>query len=73
MVDNFYYFDKSTKRKNGYAEYCGFCDTEYQKILKHASTRWLSLEKTIDRTLRQYSGLRSYFLSEGTASSKNSI
>lgn len=65
MVDNFYYFDKSTKRKSGLAEYCTFCDTQYRKILKHVNTRWLSLEQAVDRTLRQYPSLQSYFLSEG--------
>ena len=64
MVDNFFYFDKSTKRKNGLSEYCTFCDTEYRHILKHVSTRWLSLEVAIERTLKQFAGLRSYFLSE---------
>lgn len=64
MVDNFYFFDKSTKRKSGLAEYCTFCDIQYRKILKHVSTRWLSLELAIDRTLRQYPALQSFFLSE---------
>ena len=66
MVDNFYFFDKSCKRKSNLADYCSFCDTEYRKIIKHVSTRWLSLEKVVERTLKQYAGLRSYFLSEGT-------
>ena len=39
--------------------------TEYRRVLKHVSTRWLSLEMVIERTLRQYDGLKSYFLSEG--------
>ena len=65
MVDNYYYFDKSSKRKNELADYCGFCDTEYRRVLKHVSTRWLSLEIAVERTLRQYQGLKSYFLSEG--------
>jgi hypothetical protein len=63
VVDNYFYFDKSTKRKNGLSEYCAFCDTEYHKILKHVNTRWLSLEAAIERTLKQLPGLRSYFLS----------
>ena len=66
MIDNYYYFDKSTKRKAELVEYCVFCDTEYRKILKHVSTRWLTLELTVDRTLRVYPGLKSYFGSEGT-------
>ena len=67
MIDNFYYFDKSTKRKNGLSEYFAFCDTEYRKVLKHVSTRWLSLERAVNRTLQQYPGLRSYFLAESDA------
>ena len=54
MVDNFYYFDKSSKRKSGYAQFCYFCDTEYRKLLKHVSTRWLSLEQAIDRVLKVF-------------------
>ena len=64
MVDTFYYFDKSTKRKNGLSEYCTFCDVEFRQIIKHVSTRWLSLEAAVSRTLRQYPALRSYFVSE---------
>ena len=34
----------------------------YRAIIKHVSTRWLSLELAIDRSLRQYTSLKSYFL-----------
>jgi len=44
MVDLYYWFDKSTKRKNGLVEFCDFCDTQYREIMKHVSTCWLSLE-----------------------------
>lgn len=64
MVDVFYWFNYSTKRKSVLAEYAEFCDQEYRKILKYVSTRWLSLEKAITRVLKQYVSLRSYFLSE---------
>ncbi len=65
MIDIFYYFDKSTKRKAELNEYCIFCSVEYRKILKHVNTRWLSLEKVVMRTLQEYSALRSYFISCG--------
>jgi len=65
MIDNFYHLDKSSKRKNESADFCSFCDVEYRKILKHVNTRWLSLKMAITRTLQQYSGLKSYFLSQG--------
>ena len=39
LVDIYFWFDKSSKRKNLLKEYCTFCDTEYRKIVKHVSTR----------------------------------
>lgn len=65
MMDTYYYFDQSTKRKNSLADYSVFCNVEIRKLLKHVSVRWLSLETTISRVLQQYPALRSYFISEG--------
>ena len=64
MVDTFYYFDKSTKRKNGLSDYCTFCDVEFRRVLKYVSTRWLSLESVVSRVLLQYAALQTYFQSE---------
>ena len=64
LIDIFFWFDKSTKRKSSLQEYCCFCDIEYRKIIKHVSTRWLSLLTAIERVLKQFSGLKSYFMSE---------
>ncbi|XP_041470149.1 uncharacterized protein LOC121419757 [Lytechinus variegatus] len=63
-IDIFYWFDKSTKRKAALLDYCIFCDQEYRRVLKHVNTRWLSLETAVSRILKQYAGLKSYFLSE---------
>jgi hAT family C-terminal dimerisation region len=63
VIDSFYWFDKSTKRKNELNEFCEFCDFEYKQVLKHVSTRWLSLETAITRILKMYEPLKSYFLS----------
>ena len=38
-IDLYYWFDKSTKRKNELQSYCEFCDQEYRAIIKHVSTR----------------------------------
>lgn len=65
VIDLFYWFDKSTKRKACLAEYCTFCDTSYREIVKHVNTRWLSLERAVGRVLQQFAALRSYCLSEG--------
>ena len=68
MIDIFYHFDKSTKRKAELDDYCTFCNVEFRQVLKHVSTRWLSLELAVTQTLQQYPALRSYFLSDGTHS-----
>ena len=63
LIDLYNWFDKSTKRKNKLAEFCSFCNTEYRQVVKHVSTRWLSLECAVKRSLKQYVSLQSYFLS----------
>ena len=63
LVDIYYWFDKSTKRKNHLLSFCEFCDITYKQIVKHISVHWLSLECAVERTLKQYVALRSYFLS----------
>lgn len=62
-VDIYYWFDKSTKRKQSLSDFCAFCDTAYADMIKHTSTRWLSLESAVSRILQKYAGLKSYFLS----------
>ena len=69
-VDLYYWFEKSTKRKNCLRSYCEFCDQEYRSIIKNVSTRWLSLETAINRCLKQYPSLKSYFLSEDDAAAR---
>lgn len=66
MIDLFYWFDRSTKRKSALSSYCTFCDLVYRDIIKHVHTRWLSLENAVNRVLLQYivRALKSYFLSE---------
>uniref|UniRef100_H3AWC3 Uncharacterized protein n=1 Tax=Latimeria chalumnae TaxID=7897 RepID=H3AWC3_LATCH len=64
LIDLLHYFDKSTKRQASLKEYCGFCDQEYRKVLKYGATRWLSREVCIDRALKQYPTLQSYFASQ---------
>ena len=63
-VDVFLWFDYSTKRKNLLAEFCQFCDIEYRKLIKYMSVRWLNLETVVQRLLKQYEALKSYFESE---------
>ena len=56
VIDRYYWFDKSTKRKNELQSFCTFCDISYKSLVKHITTRWLSLEIAIDRALKQLPG-----------------
>lgn len=46
--------------KEKYKEYLDFCDGDPSKLLKHSSTRWLSLEKCVKRLLHHWPALTSY-------------
>ena len=70
VIDLFYWFDKSTKRKNGLQSYCTFCNQDYRSIVKHVSTRWLSLEVAVQRSLKQLASLTSYFKSENESQAR---
>jgi hypothetical protein len=63
-VDLYYWFDKSTKRKGALKEYFEFCNTEYEGVIKYISVRWLCIEHCLDRELKKYVALKSYFCSE---------
>ena len=64
-VDLFFWFDKSTERKNTLKEYYEFCDSECEDVINYGSTHWLSLERYINRELKKYTGLKLHFFSEG--------
>ena len=64
LIDIYYYLDKSSKRYLSLQSWQSLCDTEVQKILKHVSTRWLSLTKCIDRLITQWEPLKGFFKDE---------
>ena len=72
FVDLFYFFEKSAKRKEDFREFQHFTDTKQFKIIKHCKTRWLSLEKAVNRVLQQWPALYAYFdyVSENDHSSR---
>ena len=63
-VDVYYWFDESSKYKCTIKEYYDFCDLEYADLIKFISTRRLCLELCVNREIKKYSGLKSYFQSE---------
>ncbi|GBP52106.1 PRADC1-like protein [Eumeta japonica] len=48
------HFSRSTKRQNKLKEFQDFFKVDIHKILSPATTRWLSLEACVNRTLEQY-------------------
>jgi hypothetical protein len=64
LVDIWYYLDKSSKRHQELEKFKSMCGTENRKILKHVSTRWLSLGACLDRLLMQWDALYEYFKAE---------
>lgn len=56
------HFSRSSQRQHVLVEYQGFLNIEIQKILRPASTRWLSLEACIARLIAQREALILYFI-----------
>ena len=54
MVDLFYYFNKSSKRKGKLKEYHEFCNQEYREVLKYIFIKWLLLEKCINKAVLKH-------------------
>ena len=47
LIDVYYYLDKSSKRQSFFKEIHFLHDVKQGKILKHISTRWLSIKKCL--------------------------
>ena len=63
VIDLYYHFRRSAKRKAQLREYIEFNNNAMRKIIKHVSTKWLSLGKSLEGTLKQWDSLESYFIS----------
>lgn len=63
LIEVYYHFHHSVKSIATLKEYAEFCAVEYRSILKHCETRWLSLTRSIKRTLDMWEPLVSYFTS----------
>ena len=64
LVDVYYYLEKSTKRHQNLKKCRVLCGASTRKILKHVSTRWLSLGRCIDRLLEHWTPLEVFVESE---------
>jgi hypothetical protein len=59
------HFSISANRRVELQDFFNFVDLEYHGIMRHVSTRWLSLGPAIDRLLLSWPALISYFKSLG--------
>lgn len=57
------HFSTSAKRREQLIEFCNFAQTEFKEILRHITTRWLSINPCVERLLTNWAALCSYFLS----------
>ncbi|CAH0406173.1 unnamed protein product [Chilo suppressalis] len=60
----FNYFSVYTVRTEALKEFCDYVELNYQPLLRHSKTRWLSLFPCIERILKLYPALKEYFLSQ---------
>ena len=60
VIDTYYHFRRSVKRKAQLRDFMEFNNNEVRKVIKHVSTRWLSLGRCIERTLKQWDSLKSF-------------
>lgn len=60
----FGYFHIFTVRVERLKGFCEFVGQEYHNILRHCNVRWLSMLPALERVLKMYLPLKSFFLSE---------
>ena len=65
QVDLYYFFKRSTCRKDILLESMDFVGCKLENFTKFVSTRWLSLEICCDKKFKRYEALNSMFLSRG--------
>lgn len=57
------HFSTSAKRRESLKDFCEFCDVEFRDIVRHVTTRWLSLNPAITWLMQTWTALKSYFIS----------
>ncbi|XP_023968915.2 uncharacterized protein LOC101952564 isoform X4 [Chrysemys picta bellii] len=65
VINVFSEFSSSEKTISELKEFFDFMETEYSEILPHISTRFLTLFTAVDRLLKSWPALKSYFVSKG--------
>lgn len=58
-------FSNATKKIEALKSFFEFCECEYHEVLRHVLKRWLSLFAAVERILKCWKPLKSYFISLG--------
>ena len=62
LIDIFYNFKHSSKRVHEFEEVLAdFSDIAPMKVLKHCTTRWLTLDRAVQRLMAMWPALHAYF------------
>ena len=64
VVKIYKFFHIYTVRVSELKQFCDFADVEYQRLLQHGNTRFLSLLPALGRVLELFEALKSYFNSQ---------
>ena len=67
VVKAFSYSRIYTVRTEKLKEFCDFVGVQYASVLSHSKTRWLSLMRAVERILKLFEALKSFFASEEKA------
>ncbi|KAL4104811.1 hypothetical protein QTP88_020087 [Uroleucon formosanum] len=59
------HFSSSASRRENLKSFFDFAQVDWEELVKHVPTRWLSLGPAIDKILKFYPALISYFISIG--------
>ncbi|CAF3758816.1 unnamed protein product [Rotaria sp. Silwood1] len=62
------HFSRSAKRISNLKEYFEFVQVDFNVLLKHINTRWLSLLRSIQRLLETFEPVKLFFLTQETPS-----
>lgn len=70
LIDVYYYLNRSAKRKEKLKVFQELYGVDTRKILKHVTTRWLSLGRCLPRFMEHWNPLLSFFKDEVTIQQK---